>query len=123
MSDLSAGIHALENTVEAWIGHLPPEGQAAIKQAVTTAQTAASTSIVVNSSSLDTIWNALEVGIEAVINTGEVALLGPQGGQIAIGLTDAALEALAAKAHAQVNAKIASIAAARGTATPKSAAA
>lgn len=108
MSDLSAGIHSLEATVEQWLGHLPPEGQAAIKSAVSQAQTAASTAIVVNSSALDDVWNALETGLEAVMNAAETALLGPAASTVSIPLSDAAYEAMAAKGKSFMDAFLAS---------------
>jgi hypothetical protein len=108
MSKVSEGIHVLENTIEQWLGHLPPEGQAAVKTAISTAQTAASTAIVVNSSALDTVWNALEQGLEAAMNATETALLGPSAASVSIPLSDAAYEAMAAKGKSFMDAFIAS---------------
>lgn len=113
MSDLSQGLHQLENTVESWLGHLPPEGQAALKAAVSSAQTAASTSIVVNSSALDSIWDNLEKGLEAVLDSAEAALLGPTASAVSIPLSNAAYEAIAAKGKSYVDTFIAARQAAR----------
>jgi hypothetical protein len=104
MSTFSAGLHALETTVLSWLGHLPPEGQAAVTDALKQAQSAASASITVSSTSLDPIWLDLERAIEGVMNTAELALLGPTVGTVAVGLSDAAFEAISAKSKASIDA-------------------